>query len=160
MANPIIFWAVLSTIKLMVSTYQDHKKMMVDDRHNYFMVGATIMLLSYVQRGLMYMLPMIILIPCLIWFMKKSKALGEADLTTISWLMLGYGIISIYKLIWFLIFFVVIVAFYAFLKFGVMKWFIKHILKQERKIPATPFYGVLLTVAVFTNFMLGVYFNG
>lgn len=134
--------------------------MTVDDRHNYFMLGATIMLLSYVQRGIWYMLPMIILVPVLLYFIKKTRSLGDADLTTIAWLILGYGILGIYKLIWFLIFFGIIVAMYAFLKFGVMKWYMRYILKKDRSIPPTPFYGVLLISTVFSHLILGVYQGG
>lgn len=133
----------LGTLYLLILTYQDIKnKMLVDDRYNYFMLGATIMLYSYYQHTFTYILSLIIIIALLSWFVNKFKLLGSADIKTLSWCFLGLGIIERNMLVFFLLSFMIIQMIYAIIN-GI--WF------KQPKVPGYPLFLIsfILTWVVF-----------
>jgi hypothetical protein len=147
------YWTWIGTLFLIFLTYKDiTNKMRIDDRHNFFMMGLTFSLFSHIPRPLWYMGLLILLTVVLAVFMTHFKVLGGADVSTISWLFYGYGIISAYTLLWFCIYFIVIMAVYALIKIG----FFKYVMKTDHK-QKTPFYPVLLCSYVFTNLVNGFY---
>ena len=102
-------WATIGTFYLILLTYQDFKnKMMVDDRHNYFMMGVTVGLYMIRRVNLLYVVGIILIIITLSMALKRFKALGEADIKTISWIFLGLSILNIWWLVYFLTFFMAI----------------------------------------------------
>lgn len=120
--------------------------MNVDDRHNHFMLGLSISLYSHFRHNILFMLLLIILTIILYYFIKKYKLIGEADIKTISWIFLGYGIISIWYLAWWSILFFFVMILYWVLK--------KYVFKIEQ---ATPFYIVILLSFIVNNFLFGIY---
>lgn len=141
------FWAWMGTLYLIFLTYKDYKdKRRIDDRHNYLMLGASISLLSHLPRGLFYMLLIVAVSLGLRWYLKKFKVIGEADINSLTWIFLGLGIINIFKLAWFGIFFIIITAIYTGLKFGLFRY------KAE-----TPFFPVILVSFWFNAWLLGLY---
>ena len=140
-------WAIIGTFYLMLLTYKDYKNnMVVDDRHNYLMMGMTISLYWSFPRAWWYGLSTIVMLLFLYKYIKKFKVIGDSDITAITWIFLGYAIISPFKLFWWFVFFSCSALFYILLK--------KYLFKIKGP---TPFYGVLLTVFIFSNYMLGIY---
>lgn len=141
------YWAFLGTIYLCVLTWQDYKNnMMVDDRKNYFMLGATVSLVSLVSLKLWYLLVLLIFLMIFQVWGKKQKAFGEADINSFSWIFLGLGIINPYKLFAFVLFLAVAILIYTGFKLYVFKY------KGE-----TPFYGVILVCFVVSAWFMGLY---
>lgn len=141
------YWAWMGTLYLIFLTYKDFKdKRVIDDRHNYLMLGASISLLSHLRRSFWYMLAIVLVTVILSIYLRKFKVIGEADITALSWIFLGYGIINIFKLAWFGFYFIIITVFYNFLKFKVFKT------KQN-----TPFFPVILISFWLNSFLFGLY---
>lgn len=141
------YWALFGTLYLIFLTYKDYtNNMNVDDRYNYLMFGLSISLYSHFKNRFIYILAIIIILSILYIYIKKFKLIGEADINTISWIFLGYAIISPYKLLGWFFFFTICALFYTIMK--------KYVFKIDR---ATPFYGVLLICFATSNFLMGVY---
>jgi len=143
----ISYWVFIGIIYLAILTYQDYKhKMLVDDRFNYFMMGITISLISHIKRPLWIFIVYIIVLIMLYQFLDKNKALGGADLKTISWMFLGYLIINPF----FLMVFAAILCTAALLVILLKKFVFKinH---------PTPFYGVLFIIFIFSNYLFKLY---
>jgi hypothetical protein len=109
-------WAIIGLIHLVIMSYQDiFKKRLVDDRHNYFMFGSTVMLLTVYHRSLWYILTLFIIVLCLNLFLKKTKAIGEADISSFNWLIFGFGYIGTDVLIFFVLTIIVLsILFFVF----------------------------------------------
>jgi len=140
----LAYWAFFGTFYLILLTFQDFKRqMIVDDRHNYFMLGITVSLISHVHRSLLYIFALVLVVIALTIYLNKTKVLGEADNRTISWIFLGLGYINPFQLAWFGIFFILITALYVFIKF--------KILKYKKPLPFYPvlLLGFLVTAGIF-----------
>jgi len=143
----IYYWAWFGTIYLIWLTVQDFRnKMTVDDRKNYFMLGITISLLTHITRGFFYLIACFVITFILIIILKKFKALGEADINSLSWIFLGFAFINPYKLAWFAMFFIVITAIYMALKLYLFK-----------VRDYTPFYYVILISYVLNSLLFAIY---
>ncbi len=96
------FW--FATINLIWLTIQDYtgKKMIVDDRKNWIMLGIAISLISHLKINIWYYLGLSLFYVLINTVMNKSNAFGEADNNTLSWIMMGLGIINPGILLWFL----------------------------------------------------------
>jgi len=127
----------VTVLMLVYNTYRDFKKSMIDERYNYFALGSTIMLVSYLNPGLIIYL--YIFLAIFIQIVAK-KLLAEGDMMPIFWIMLGFGAIGVTKLITWL----VIWGFYTF--------FYVLFLKKE-KIQKYPYYMVFLVSYVITIFI-------
>lgn len=145
--NNISYWAWFGTFYLILLAVKDYKNnMKVDDRHNYFMMGVTISLASHIKRPGWAILLIIALSIGLYFLLGATKALGSADIKTISWIFLGYGIINLWWWVWFSIYFIGVVILYSFLKIFLVKY-----------NKPTPFYGVLLIVFSLSAYLYGLY---
>lgn len=137
------YWAWIGTLYLIILTYQDYKrKMLVDDRLNYFMMGITFSLLSHVRRPIWYVLALIVVVLVCGYGLTKLKALGSADIKTIGWVLYGLMIIGLYQTVTYLVLFGGCVGVYAVAKFWIFRY-------KE----ATPFYPVIL-IPFFINCLL------
>lgn len=140
-------WAIVGTFYLIILTVQDYRKNnFVDDRYNFFMYGATIMLLSHVQHTILYMLMIIALGIGLRYYINKFKLTGEADANTFAWIFTGYGFMNFQFLITGLIMFIAVLILTGIFKFAIF-----------RNKEAQAFYGIILIFFVITNILLGVY---
>jgi hypothetical protein len=144
------YWAFMGLFYLGILTVQDYRNMrMVDDRYNYLMLGASISLVSHTNNSFWYLLGLTAILFILYGYLRKLKPLGEADINTISWIFLGYGIIRAANLG------VFVAIFTAFtLLFYVLKYIICRIAGQPFSQP-TAFYGV-----IFLSFLASVLLNG
>jgi len=145
MIRAVLFWSSLGIIQLLIASYKDMRTMKVDDRHNYFMTGVSVALLTHFTRGIWYILALVLLNVLLMLLIHRFKAFGDGDLKALGWIFLGLGIISPYKLGWFVVFFSVVTIFYNLLKVKVFK--VKH---------PTPFFPVILIVFAFNVWFMGL----
>lgn len=137
------YWAWIGTIYLIILTYQDYKrKMLVDDRLNYFVMGSTFALLSHVRRPIWYVLALVVFVLICGYGLTKLKALGSADIKTLGWIVYGFAIVSLYQIVTFMVLFAACTAVYAVAKFWVFRY----------KEP-TPFYPVIL-IPFFINCLI------
>jgi hypothetical protein len=140
------YWAWLGTIYLGILTWKDFKNnMLVDDRHNYFMMGVSISLISHVDRPLWMIFGTLLIIAAMYWALRKTKGLGEADIKSLGWIFFGYAIINVFYLLWFFLAFFILTAIYMSIKLGLK-------IKQP-----TPFYIVILLAYIFLNSLWGLY---
>ena len=147
----------MGTLYLIYLTFSDFKNnMMVDDRYNWFMSGATFALLSHFDRKLAYVLSLAIMTAALVFFLKNRKVMGEADISTISWLFFGFGIISLPLLIWFFFVFFCVGMVYGVLKYIIAKIMTKYGIKRDYKMKM-PYYVVILISFVLNNILFRLY---
>lgn len=142
------YWAFFGTIYLLILTYQDLRhNMMIDDRKNFFMMGLSVSLLSHMNSiGIFYLLLTIVLIIFSNWFLKKSKILGDGDVSALNWMLYGFVLISPIVTIWFCIIWVVVTMLDGFIK--------RFIAGISGKLP---YFQVLLISFVLTCFIFRIY---
>lgn len=142
MISLLSLWFSLGIVRLLILTYQDFKnKMMIDDRHNYFMIGATAMLITSFNNSLWYYLALVPLIVLLRYFLIKIGAIGKGDGNTILWMFTGFGIINPYSLVAFLFIFTV---------FYVIHFLFRRLLFRRRdKIQGYPVFLISFIAALF-----------
>lgn len=141
------YWFWLGTTYLLILTWQDYKnKTWVDDRRNWFMLGISVSLISHVPSTLFYKLGLALVLSILYMFMKKVKAVGEADINSISWIFLGFGLIDVFYLLFFAAVFAVLTLIFIFLKQRVLRIY-----------SPVAYYGVILLAFVFTCGVLKLY---
>lgn len=141
------YWSFIGTIYLILLTYKDIKgRGFVDGRLNYTMLGVTLSLIFIIRRKTWVILLSILLIFIFFHYSRKLKALGTADLTTLSWIFYGFSIINIAYLLWFFVIFAIFTGLYLALR--------KFLLKVNK---ATPFYPVILCSFFLTCFLFGLY---
>lgn len=140
------YWAWFASLNLIYLTYSDFKNNMnVNTRPNWVMTGVSITLLTHTHIKIWYMLLLALVIAGFSYGLSKSGQIGGADIETIAWMMLGYGILSPGFLVYFLFVLLAISIIYFGIK-GAMK--IKH---------PTPFYLPLFVVFILTSATLGLY---
>lgn len=148
----ILTWSILGAIHLFILTYQDiFKKRWVDDRHNYFMIGATMMLLELYNINFWALFGVIITAGLLISYVTKFKVMGAADTKTIGWTFTGFAIISIPVLIKYaILFFSLLTTAFIVAYFLKNQKRIKIINKRQYKIPL---YPVFFAAYIYTILM-------
>lgn len=143
----VSYWAFIGTIILIILTWQDYRKNnIIDDRKNYLMMGVTISLISHISRPIWYLFFLLVLVIVFNTLLKKNKTLASGDISALSWIVYGFGIIYILNLAWFLVVFGLATLIYQSAKIYIFKY----------KKP-TPYYGVILICFVFTSWITGVF---
>lgn len=110
------------------------------------MLGLTISLVFMIRNPIFYVLTLLVVLFALRWFIKKINAIGAADVNTINWVFLGYGIINASFLLWFVAVLMVVTLIYLSIKHGLLK-----------TNKPTPFYPVLLWSFVINSWLFGLY---
>jgi len=145
----MIVWVFFGVFHLLILCYQDiKKKMWVDDRHNWFMYGATASLYFWYNPKWYIILIILFLAFFLGYILKKFKAIGAADKNTITWIFTGFAIISIQSLIIFCLFFLAGYVFQAII--NQLIW--RFVLKQPPK--NFPAYPLFLITFILTNILM------
>lgn len=136
----MLMWFIIGILHLLILSYQDirHKKL-VDDRHNWFMAGATIMLLSQYSHRTRYILFISVMALTLMYFINKFKLMGEADSKTILWTFTGFGFIGLWSLIHYLIVLSILYVFQTTINIVLCKFIFK---RKIEKFPAYPMFLV------------------
>lgn len=100
-----MLWLFMGVLHLGIMTYQDlFKNKWVDERHNYFMFGATISLIMIYPRPAYFILLLSLISVVLSIIIKKYRLTGEADAQTFAWVFWGFGIINAWLLASFTLF--------------------------------------------------------
>lgn len=144
------YWVWIGTIYLIILTYKDIKhNCLVDERHNWFMSGLTFSMFFLFKNSFWYILSIIVFIILFNILLSRTKVLGEADHQTLTWIIVGFGLIDLNALINFLAVFggVTITYFLA-------KKISSKILSFNFK-EATPFYPALLVSFAISVTILG-----
>lgn len=145
----ISYFVWFGTMYLVLLMYQDYvKKMRVDDRFNWLMYGITISLTSHIDINFFYFF-FIIGIAIIGWLVYKryqTDAIGEADINSIMWIFVGFGIIGWQILMWWFVYFAVTSIVYLIIKTYVLK--IRNY---------TPFYGIIFLSFVLTGIFSHIY---
>ena len=152
LAIDVGYWAWLGTMYLIILTWQDHRnnKMAVDDRKNWFMLGLSISIISHIHHAWYYVLWVLAVVFLFNTYGARIiKRIGDADITGLSWLILGYALMSWVPLVVFFIVLAGISSLYAIFKAALEK-----ALKREQ---AVPFFIVLLLSFIVTNVVLKLY---
>lgn len=148
LSNGVAFWAIVGTIYLFIMTYKDlFNNMRVDERYNFFMMGVSLMLLTYFNISFWYLLTLLGVLILLNWLFRKFKVVGAADITALTWLIYGYGIIGFRPLVLFVGIFLLLTALY---------YIIRLIMKVPQDKP-TPYFPVLLATFILTNMIWKLY---
>ena len=143
----ITYWAWFGTLWLVVLTFQDfYNNMKIDDRYNWLMKGVTITLISYLQRNLFYMVTLLIVIIIFNKYFQRLANVGEGDVSALTWIILGYGIINPFQLGFFVVTFSFASLVYILAK--------KYIFKMKHE---TPFYIVILVTFIANNLIMMLY---
>ncbi len=143
------YWLTIGTLYLIILTFKDFSnKMIIDDRHNWFMMGLSFSLYSHVDKGIWYVLTLIAVSIALNYFLRKFKVLGGADISSLTWIFYGFGIIGFDKIFWFFVVFTVISLIY----FGSKMVILQYMFNVET-MQKTPFYIVILLSFVL-NYVL------
>lgn len=141
------YWAWFGTLYLILLTWQDFKNnRKVDDRRNFFMMGITVSLITHIPSSIWYKLALFAFVIVLNKYGARIKAFGKADINSFTWIFLGLGFISVFKLFWFLVIFAAIILLYMMLK--------QYIFKIKEP---TAFYGVILAAFVAGSLLLSLY---
>lgn len=136
----MFYWCLIGVLHLLILSYQDirHKKI-VDSRHNWFMSGVTLSLISHYSNKLSYIFLLTITVLCLMYFIKKFKLMGEADVQTILWSFTGFGFICMWSLVWYIIVLMVLYLFQTIANIILCKYVLK---KEITTFPAYPLFLV------------------
>lgn len=128
----IILWAIFGLLYLAMLTYQDIKnKMMVDDRHNYYMWGMTVALSWWYWHSFLYIMCVVVIIIFAMWLWSKYKIYGAADINSLGWIMVGLWVFGAF----YMVFYYVLMVFLGFVNNIIAK---KIGYKSE-----APFYPVI-----------------
>lgn len=142
-----MLWVFVGLIDLAFLTWQDiRKRGWVDDRLNFSMMGATLMLLEDYPKSVVYLLIVLVVLALLSAFIIKFKLLGDADYKSIAWIMWGLSYINSSYLVGFFIataFFTVVQALTARVLF--------------KKAVRVPYYPVLFLSFLTTCLFYGLF---
>ena len=139
----------IGTIYLIILTYKDIKdNCLVDERHNWFMSGLTFSMFFLFKNPFWYILLIIGFVIGFNILLSKTRVLGEADHQTLTWVIVGFGLINHEALIKFLLIFCGVTIIYF-----VAKKVVSKIMKFNFK-EATPFYpALLLSFAISVTYL-------
>jgi hypothetical protein len=139
-------WAFSGTFMLCILTWQDMKRMLVDDRHNRYMLGATMMLLAFIPRGFWYIVTILAAVMLLWAILSHFKAFGQGDINGLAWISLGFGYVYPGALLWFMLIFAGLVL----VQLAIKRWLLKV-------TAPSPLYLNLLLAFICTSLMFGFY---
>lgn len=154
----VSYWAYIGTVMLIFMTYTDIKKnRTIDDRKNWVMTGLSISIISYANNPFTYTISVFIILIILRQLFLKFKVIGEGDINALSWIMLGYGLINIFKLFFFALFFALITTIYTGLKYSYI-YFLNRTSQTKTTLNVnTPFMPVIFATFVFCNWFFWLY---
>ena len=108
------YFLFFGLLHLSILTYQDIRhKCWVDDRHNWFMIGVVAVLYVTTSPPLYYGLILIAVSLALRWVINKKKILGEADVNTVAWSFIGFGVIGWNILLFYAVILVILYLLYV-----------------------------------------------
>ena len=148
-ANLAYFFLVLGVIYLLPNVYSDIKRRKIKSKYNNMAMGATIMLLGYLQVYITKILLLIAVSIVIGWFARKLLADGDTE--ALSWIIISLGAIEPYLMLWFVVMLVLVLAFNIFLRL--------YLFKSKEAFAGYPavFGAYLLTLLVpFVGWLSGI----
>ena len=143
---PYSYWAFAGIFYLLYLTWQDLRhNMTIDDRKNAFMLGLTVSLYWQFHVVWWYLTLIILLEVALIAAFKIFKTFGDGDLSSLTWIILGFGLIGHAVLAMFFSSFIAVTAIYL-----TIKTFLLRVKGQ------TPFFPVIVITFILTTWLAGV----
>jgi hypothetical protein len=149
MIDIISVWVWLGTINLAILTYQDMRKMVIDDRYNWLMYGANSIFIGIIKPNLLFILLSLVFAIGInvLWAKLKFKnGLAQGDISALVWIGIACIMIDTYAAVWFYGFFICA----TFIYIGLKEWVFKA--KQ-----ALPFFPVILASFVGFCLVFGLY---
>jgi hypothetical protein len=143
------FWFFLAAIYLFIMSLQDvFNKCLVDDRFNYFMLGASVFLIMQISKSWQAIIIYIILFTLFILFQNIAlkNLVGKADTTALSWLTLTLTFLSYKYIITFIIIYSFVILFSSLLIFILAKVYKKGLI--------APFFPVIFGSFIITYFFI------
>jgi len=148
----MILWIFIGILYLIILTWQDINSMKVDDRYNYFMFGLTASLYAYHAIPWWFLFIVIGLAFGLGFFMTYAqKYWGRGDLKTFLWSFIGFAIIDITSMVYYLF------AFTAFYTLYILIVHAYHVTITKQKPQHIPGYPILLMTFCVTAFAYGLF---
>jgi hypothetical protein len=149
----LTYWTYIGTFYLLVMTFQDHKnnRMIVNGKYNYIALGLSLSLISHIERSFFFMLIAIVLLFFLYKYANGFNIIGQGDILSLNWILLGYFIINpAISFMFFVIFSLLTGIYHLGIFIG------KKILKIEQKL-RFPFFIVILLSYFLTNIIFNLY---
>ncbi len=145
----VSYWAWFGLLYLCILTFQDFRNnRWVDDRHNYFMGGVTLSLVSHVDIDWTFLLIVIASIFAVSIYAHKTKFMGEGDLHAIMWVFTGFAILGFHALlVWWGVFLAVSALFVL-----ICRWRVAH----GKGDGTAPFFWVILLCFFAVSGYLGL----
>lgn len=149
MIFPVSYWVWIGSLQLIYMSWKDlRNNMMVDDRHNWFMMGLSVSLISHVNVKITYLVVLVISVIIIMFVFKISKTLGSADVKSLMWISYGFGLMNPTFLLWFFVWLAGLILIY----FGVKTLYLK--IPKEKP---TPFFMVILFAFMINAVVFGLY---
>lgn len=103
-------WAWIGTFSLILLTIHDLRTMQINDRRNLIMLGVSISLVSTYHPAFWYLLFLIGFNFTFLYAVQKMNLLADGDTSALGWIMLGFGIMGVTPLIFFLLWLAILSA--------------------------------------------------
>ena len=141
-----ILWFIMGTFQLCFMTYQDlkHNKK-IDDRHNYIMYGATIMLLVAFPHKWYVFLSALIIVRMWGYLAYKLTGLGIGDINALTWILTGFSL----AYFWLSIIFLCLLS-------GLLIFYLMLIRVYFGKVNFVPAFPVILLSYFLTGLIYGL----
>lgn len=139
-------WAWIGTISLLILTFQDLRTMHINDRKNLIMLGLSISLVGIYHPPLWYMLFIIGFNFGFLYLVRKMNLLADGDTSALGWIMLGFGIMGVTPLIFFLLW----IAIFSALGIGVK-------LLTKTQIERFPYYPIITAAFIINAAWFGIF---
>jgi hypothetical protein len=141
------YWFGLGIIYLIILTYQDFKKKEISEKFNFFMMGASLMLVEESTYGVLYLLTISLISGFIPSILTYFKAFNPNEGTGIMWLFMGFGFASYIALGTFLAIFTI-----AKLLSLILSRIAIHALKGQYK--PLPSYHIILLAYIITYIVI------
>jgi len=86
------YWAFLGSLYLLILTVQEIRGKPIPEKYNFLMMGLSLSIISHVQRGLIYLLGVLVAFIVISLFLKKHKE--KIDFNTLTWSFYGFALIG------------------------------------------------------------------
>jgi len=141
----------MAILNLFFMTYQDYKNnMKVDDRFNFIMIGATVMLLSVFPISIYYLFTLVALNLILGWVFMKFRLMKFADVKSLSWAFYGFSIINPFFGISYLVVFGLIYFFNDKL-ISLVRWYLNI---ECNKLPGYPILLLIFVINLMMSYLI------
>lgn len=138
------YWFYAGVFYLIILTYQDFKRMKVNDRFNWMMLGVTFSLLSQISHNVWFVVFLGFGVPVFWGVVNRWLQLGSGDVSALRWMCLGFGFHGLFPLLFFVSGVGLVFVFYKLW----MRYF---------RVSRLPFFPALLVVFCGVSWFFGFF---